>query len=416
MADPRLSELNRFLRRHTFFTRSSFATFTSSKRRAFERDVCFFAKSLNLPEKIAKEELSKARKFCREDLSNSDDSAWFDEIDDSSDISASFDSRAKILTTIISTEAEPGFLQSLPARGEHRFGRPHLGIDDGNLDLSSQSPLPGTRISSNNKSSKKRKREKADADDYGAKQKFTKHGMTRHAKKAQLQTSEASDCDQAIEPLQGSTSSAKNPDPTIQNEVIKPTKKCKRRKKGVKAQHPEGEINQTDLDVSIRTENSQDHIPTADREEHRTIDPLRSSEMVEPETQNPSDSPVEFSNDKRAVHSSRELQLNGTQQSPERNEIFKLRRKEAKKARRRAAREVNSVQEECQDEPPEPKLSSDEKDLPAVTLSQTEQDPHTPQDFHSPMIQSVGQLLMRKCPKMSNIFTMNGKGGPILES
>lgn len=321
--------------------------------------MCFFAKTLNLPEKVAKEELAKARNFCREDLSDSDDSAWFGEIDDSSDISVSLDSRA--------TSSTAG----------------------SKLDSNLRSPLPETQPSLNHKAPKKRKLEQADAGDDQARQTIMKFRKTRHAQKAKAQGSEASDRDQVMPVTQASTSSAKKPNLMMENEVSKPRKKRKRNKKVAKAQRRDEVIKQADLGFPTKTQDSPSNTRPTGREEKLNIDPSRSNETIEPRPENTSDKPVELSRDEGTVRSDQELRVNGVQQPPGMNEILKLQRKNAKKARRRGVREVNSVKIKHEAKPPVSQLSPDEKDPQAVTILRTEQDLHTPQDFHSPMIQCV---------------------------
>lgn len=409
-ADPRLAELNRFLRRHEFFARSSFAKFTSSQRRAFERDVYFFAETLNLSEKVAKKELSKARKFCRENLSNSDDSAWFGEIDGSSEISVSLGSRPDGPTKINSTNATPSLLQSLPIDGERQPGKMPLGFSESELDSKLRPRRPGSQTFSNDKASKKRKLEQADAGDHEPKQKTVKCDKTRRAKKAKLQVSEAGDRDQVQTITQASTFPAKRPAPMVESEVARPRKKRKRRKKAAKAQCSDEVISQPDLEVSKKVEDFPNNISTASREEPVNTYPPKSSETIEPGLENSSEAPAEFLNDEEATRSSQELRLDGAKQSLETNEILKLQPKEAKEARRRATPEGNSVREECDAKPPEFRSSPDGQDLQAKTTSQAEQDLHSPQDFHSPMIQSVGQLLMRRCLNTMRFFTAKGNG------
>lgn len=77
-------ELNQFIRKHNFFSQSSTARFTTSDRRTFERDVYDFARALNLSRRYAREAISKARDFCEQSC-DSDNSAWENEIDDSTD-------------------------------------------------------------------------------------------------------------------------------------------------------------------------------------------------------------------------------------------------------------------------------------------------------------------------------------------
>lgn len=58
--------------------------FTTSDRRKFERDIYDYGRSLGLSRTQAKKELVKARQFCGEEDYESDNSAWADEVNDSS--------------------------------------------------------------------------------------------------------------------------------------------------------------------------------------------------------------------------------------------------------------------------------------------------------------------------------------------
>ena len=351
MADPRLAELNRLLRQHEFLARSSLSTSMSSKRGAFEHDAYFFAQLLNLPIQAAEEEITKARKLYRKDLSNSDDSALCDEID-SSKILVSPRSRPTSPRRINPTDTQPGLLRSLPIDEVHQPRE--MPLDFGN---SKHDP----NLRSKKKASKKRQLEQADEDDHQAKQTITECDRTKRAKKAKSQVSEADHHDQFTKITQVSTSSGKISDLTAENEETKPDKKGRRRKKDAKAQRPEEVINKTDFEVSTRTEDFLNNIRTAGRQEQLSINPLRPRETLEPAT------------------------------------------------------EVNSMNEECKAKPPESKLLPDKEDSQAITVSQAEEDSHSPQFFHSPMIQSVGQLLMRRCLKMARFSTMNGNEEPNLE-
>ena len=61
-------------------------TFTKSQRRQFERDVYDYAEALGLDHAASKKQVIKARGFCGEEDYDSDNSALYDETDDSSDI------------------------------------------------------------------------------------------------------------------------------------------------------------------------------------------------------------------------------------------------------------------------------------------------------------------------------------------
>ena len=77
--------LSQFIRRHSFFSQLSTGQFTTSERRKFERDIYDFARASNRSQKHAREAISKARDFCEQGC-DSDNSAWENEIDDSSEI------------------------------------------------------------------------------------------------------------------------------------------------------------------------------------------------------------------------------------------------------------------------------------------------------------------------------------------
>ncbi|KAL8679560.1 MAG: hypothetical protein Q9186_004154 [Xanthomendoza sp. 1 TL-2023] len=78
-------QLNHFMRRHKFVTEQSFATYTTSQRRAFERDVYDYSRALGLAKSRAKASVLSARRLCGEEDYNSDDTRLDDdEMDDSS--------------------------------------------------------------------------------------------------------------------------------------------------------------------------------------------------------------------------------------------------------------------------------------------------------------------------------------------
>ena len=74
-----------FAHRHPFLEQIR-GSFTKSERRQFERDVYDYAEALGLDHAAAKKQVIKARGFCGEEDYDSDDSALYDEIDDSGDI------------------------------------------------------------------------------------------------------------------------------------------------------------------------------------------------------------------------------------------------------------------------------------------------------------------------------------------
>lgn len=385
--DLRLTQLNRFLRQHEFFVRSSFAKFTSSKRRAFERDVSTFAETLNLPEKVAKEEISKARKFCREDLSNCDDSAWFDEFDDSN-ISVSLGSRATSPTKTNPNDARPSHLQLLSTDGEYQSGKMAPGFSDSKLDSNLRSQLRETQTSPIEKASKKRTLEQTHDDDHDAKRTDAKRDRTGRAKKAKLQAPEPGDHEPATASRQDSTSIAKNPSATIEDQVPKPAKKRKQREKSAEVQRIEEVINQTDFELSQGPEESRNNVSIAGQEEQINLDPLRSRTTVKSGPEKSNDQLAEICNDEEADGSGQKVQSNGIKELSTKSGSLKSQRKTAKRAKRRAAQRIRMVKEEGKANPPEPKLSSDEKGPEQVENLPAEQD-HSPQDFHSPMIQSV---------------------------
>lgn len=387
-ADSRVSAVNRFLRRHKFFTRSSFATFTSSKRRAFERDVCFFAKTLNLPVKVAREELSKARNFCQEDVSDSEDSAWLNEIDDSSDVSGSRGSRATCPATLNSNEAKLGLLQFLPNLGESQTGKQFQSQGDKNLDPSMLRLLSGAQHSSHGEGSKKRKLVQGDTDKHEAKQINTKRARTRPANKLRLEASTSGDRDHVTSPTQASTSS-KKPNLATKSEVPKPRNKRKRRKKFAKAHEPGKAADVENNKNSKIIEGSPNNNLALGPEKAADINPPKRKEQIKPGSDKSSDIPTVSNHEEGSNHISQDPRMNKAQQPPGMDQDFKLRRKEAKKARRRATKEASMVNEERKAKASESKSSPDQDNLEEVTISNAEQDPHPSRDFHPPMIQSV---------------------------
>ncbi|KAL8866699.1 MAG: hypothetical protein Q9174_006144, partial [Haloplaca sp. 1 TL-2023] len=59
-------QINRFVRRHQFVTEQCFEHYSTSQRRAFERDVYDYARSLKLRKQAAKVAVREARKICGE--------------------------------------------------------------------------------------------------------------------------------------------------------------------------------------------------------------------------------------------------------------------------------------------------------------------------------------------------------------
>ncbi|KAL8650306.1 MAG: hypothetical protein Q9210_003902, partial [Variospora velana] len=80
-----LKSINHFARRHKFFTEQSFERYATSQRRAFERDVYDYARSISLSKAQAKASIVHARSLCGEEDYDSDNSRLDDdEVDDSS--------------------------------------------------------------------------------------------------------------------------------------------------------------------------------------------------------------------------------------------------------------------------------------------------------------------------------------------
>ncbi|KAL8968484.1 MAG: hypothetical protein Q9183_002440, partial [Haloplaca sp. 2 TL-2023] len=77
-------QINRFVRRHKFVTEQCFEQYTTAQRRAFERDVYDYARSLKLRKQAAKVAVREARKICGEVDYDTDESRLDeDEMDDS---------------------------------------------------------------------------------------------------------------------------------------------------------------------------------------------------------------------------------------------------------------------------------------------------------------------------------------------
>lgn len=80
-----LKSINHFARRHRFFTEQSFERYATSQRRAFERHVYDYARSISLSKAQAKASIVHARSLCGEEDYDSDNSRLDDdEVDDSS--------------------------------------------------------------------------------------------------------------------------------------------------------------------------------------------------------------------------------------------------------------------------------------------------------------------------------------------
>lgn len=77
--------MNHFARRHKFVTEQSFSTYTTSQRRAFERDIYDYSRALGFAKSRAKASVLSARRLCGEEHYDSDDTRLDDdELDDSS--------------------------------------------------------------------------------------------------------------------------------------------------------------------------------------------------------------------------------------------------------------------------------------------------------------------------------------------
>ncbi|CAL8579919.1 hypothetical protein XPA_005650 [Xanthoria parietina] len=83
----RQKKISLFIRRHKFITEQSLGTYTTTQRRAFERDVYDFARALGFSKARAKHSMLVARTFCGEVEYDTDDTRLDDdEMDDSSDV------------------------------------------------------------------------------------------------------------------------------------------------------------------------------------------------------------------------------------------------------------------------------------------------------------------------------------------
>ena len=81
---PLLKHINRFARRHIFFTAQSLTKYTTSQRRKFERDIYDHARAIALSKAQAKKAVIYTRRLCGEEEYDSDSSRLDDdEVDDS---------------------------------------------------------------------------------------------------------------------------------------------------------------------------------------------------------------------------------------------------------------------------------------------------------------------------------------------
>ena len=235
--------------------------------------------------------------------------------------------------------------------------------------------------------SKKRKLDLAEVD-HQAERKATNRTRARPAKKPKLSTSSAMDGDQT-------SVAASEPNSAIKNELPKSRQTRKKRKKGVKRHPPDKAIDEKNPEVSERVENAPIENPTRELEQDVNLDPSQSTQPAQSVSHMSEDRPAVLADDERPDRASPGPGSGDLQQPPVKDALFKLRRKEAKKARRRAAREAKEASEarEAKEVPnPQSSLSNsspDKDNLQAVTTSDVDEEPPNPQDFQSPMIQSV---------------------------
>ena len=147
-------------------------------------------------------------------------------------------------------------------------------------------------------------------------------------------------------------------------------------------------ISQTNLEISQGPEESRNNVPIAGQQEQITLDPLKSRETIEPRPEGPNGQPAKVCNDEEAESSGQKAQLNGTKEPSTTNGSLKSQRRKARRAKHREAQGIKVVKEEGKANPAKPNLSFHEKGPEQVENLPAEQD-HSPQDFHSPMIQSV---------------------------
>ena len=194
--------------------------------------------------------------------------------------------------------------------------------------------------------------------------------------------------DHVISPTQASTSS-KKPNSATENEVPKTRNKRKRRKKGAKAHQPGEAADPREHKASNIIEGSSDNILALGPEKAAEINPQKRKELIKPGFDISGNILAALNNEEGSNQISQDPRTDGAQQPPGMDQLFKLQRKEAKKARRRATRKASKVNEDCNPNASESKSSPHKDNLQKVNISPTEQDPHPPRDFHSPMIQSV---------------------------
>ena len=87
-----VKDINRYIRLHPFF-RSESDEFTTSQRRAFERNVYDYARAKGLSAKEAQQQVTTARRLCIQEEIGGGNSAFEDEVDDSKAILGSLDAR-----------------------------------------------------------------------------------------------------------------------------------------------------------------------------------------------------------------------------------------------------------------------------------------------------------------------------------
>jgi hypothetical protein len=359
--------------------------------------VCFFAKTLNLPEEMAKKELSKARKFCYEAGSDSDDSAWANELD------ASHVSTATSPANLNGNEANLNPSQSLPILGQLLAGDQPLGLGSNGLNTGLLSLLSGTQSSSPSKVSKKRKLEGSDADDHEAKPVVPKRVKTRRVKKAKLQASTTRDFEHAIPSRPVSPTTEKPPseveDGSLQHLIQKGSSPRKRGNAAVKTPHPVKGIELKDGTNSKVIDNPSLHVGPQKCVNLKTG---KLSKKAKPKFETCGEKPdipldKETPSKKLAAGFDKETsskpyqdpKRNGTQRPQSTSPTPKSRRREAKRVRQRPAKQASMAKNEVQAKAPKSESAPDEGNRTTATRSDNQQDPHSPQDFHSPMIQSA---------------------------
>lgn len=361
----------------------------------------FFAKTLNLPEEVTKRELSRARKFCHEAGSDSDESAWANELDDSSDISGSNFSTATSSANLNGNEAMLKPFQSLPSLGQLLAGDKTLGLGSNGLETGLFSVPSGKQSSLPKKVSKKRKLDESDVDGHEAKQRVSKRVKARRAKEAKLQDSNTRGLGQVISSPSVGPATEK-PTSEVENESPKPfirkdSKRHKRRKKAAKTSPPMEVAEVKDVN-SIEGIDKPPSYDGTGKDINRKAPKTSKKAKPEPETSSKklgsnmdnktlSKKPAADLDQETTSKLYQDIQRNGTRQPQATGPTFKSLRKAAKIARRRAAKQANMAKKEGQPKSSESESAPDKGNRTAATRSDSQQDSHSPQDFHSPMIQ-----------------------------